>query len=443
MFAQHTLLVSLVLITRCHSQHVGYKLSKSSEPPIRLGILDSFVQGVHDIATVLSSVPDTISILLNQDEEQINLYAPSDNEDAYLNITQLTAKYGYPCEEHSVETEDGYIINMHRIPHGRKNRMNNSTVFLMHGFMDSSDSWILQGPDKALAYILADEGFDVWLGNARGNKHALRHNTLNRNQSDFWDFTWEDMGIYDLPVMIDHALNVTDKESLYYIGYSQGTTSFFVMTSLKPEYNDKIKMMFALAPVAWMANVRSPLVKMFSPAFNFLSNVLWDYNFINTEFLESFSGTICGILGTNCHSVMYMIVGHDSKYMNDVMPVMLGHMPTTSSTLQLVHYGQLVKSGRFCRFDFGAQRNMEIYGAEYPPDYDLSNVAVPVVLYFSENDWLADIADVQILEHHLQNIYESNYIQDFNHLDFLYASKANEIIYSKIVTQILDFAEVD
>ncbi|RVE50819.1 hypothetical protein evm_004568 [Chilo suppressalis] len=349
---------------------------------MRFGIFDGLVQGLNQMASVLTGVQDTVSIILSQNEEQIDLNTQS--EDAHLNITQLTAKYGYPFEEHSVTTEDGYIIKLHRIPCGRNNETNNLTIFLMHGFVDSSDSWVLQGIDKALAYILADRGFDVWMGNARGNKHALRHTSLNTNQSEFWDFTWEEIGTYDLPAMIDYTLNVTEKENLYYIGYSQGTTSFYVMNSMKPEYNEKIKLMFALAPVAWMANVRSPLVKMFSPASNFLGGLLLDYNLSSTEFLESVSESICGILGVSCNSLLYMIVGHDSKNMNDIMPVVLSHMPTTSSTLQLVHYGQLVGSGRFCRFDHGPEKNMEIYGTESPPDYDLNNVTVPVVLYFSD-----------------------------------------------------------
>ena len=33
--------------------------------------------------------------------------------------TELITSKGYPCENHYVETEDGFILNMQRIPHGR------------------------------------------------------------------------------------------------------------------------------------------------------------------------------------------------------------------------------------------------------------------------------------------------------------------------------------
>ena len=45
------------------------------------------------------------------------------------------------------------------------------------------------------------------------------------------------------------------------MGYSQGTTAFYVMASEKSEYNQKIKGMVSLAPIAFLSNHRSPLIK--------------------------------------------------------------------------------------------------------------------------------------------------------------------------------------
>ena len=39
------------------------------------------------------------------------------------------------------------------------------------------------------AYSLADEGYDVWLLNVRGNQYALNHTTLSSKDSKFWDFS--------------------------------------------------------------------------------------------------------------------------------------------------------------------------------------------------------------------------------------------------------------
>lgn len=114
-----------------------------------------------------------------------------------------------------------------------------------------------------LAYVLADKGYDVWMGNTRGNKYSRSHKYLDPdNDNDFWDYSWHQMGLYDLPEMIDYVLEYTGEESMFYIGHSQGTTDFYVMTSQKPEYNSKIRAMFSLAPIAYMNHLTSPLLRI-------------------------------------------------------------------------------------------------------------------------------------------------------------------------------------
>lgn len=54
----------------------------------------------------------------------------------------------------------------------------------------------------------------------------------------------------DLPAMIDYILNYTKQKTLRYIGHSMGTTMLFVLLSMRPEYNIKIKLGVCLAPVA-------------------------------------------------------------------------------------------------------------------------------------------------------------------------------------------------
>lgn len=44
-----------------------------------------------------------------------------------------------------------------------------------------------------------------------------------------------------------------------------GTTSFFVLCSQRPEYNTKIEMMHAMAPVAFMSHCFSPPIRIVAP----------------------------------------------------------------------------------------------------------------------------------------------------------------------------------
>lgn len=107
----------------------------------------------------------------------------------------MVTKYGYPIETHEVITEeDGYILTIHRIPHGKNNafQTNKPVVFLFHGLICSSADWVLMGPEKGLAYLLADKGYDVWMGNARGNTYSRQniHYNPDLNPKQFWNFRY-------------------------------------------------------------------------------------------------------------------------------------------------------------------------------------------------------------------------------------------------------------
>jgi len=77
--------------------------------------------------------------------------------------------------------------------------------------------------------MLSDSGYDVWLGNNRGNFLSQNHINLTIDQKQFWNFDFEDMGLYDIPAFIDFILNKTDGKNINgkvaaYVGHSEGTT---------------------------------------------------------------------------------------------------------------------------------------------------------------------------------------------------------------------------
>lgn len=186
----------------------------------------------------------------------------------------MIRKYGYQVEDHAVTTEDGYELTMFRILPKQPPDTSKLPVLMVHGLLGSSSDFVIIGPNNSLAYLLSDNGHEVWLANARGTRYSKKHSTLSLDSKEYWDFSWHEIGYYDLPAMIDYIINATKVKQVNYVGFSQGTTSYFVMTSTRPRYNDKIALMVALSPAVFLKRVRSPLILAAVPLFGGFKKIM-------------------------------------------------------------------------------------------------------------------------------------------------------------------------
>jgi pimeloyl-ACP methyl ester carboxylesterase len=62
------------------------------------------------------------------------------------------------------------------------------------------------------------------MGNNRGTYYSNKHATLDPKSKEYWDFDFEEMGLYDQPAMIDFIIKTTGQEKITYMGHSEGTT---------------------------------------------------------------------------------------------------------------------------------------------------------------------------------------------------------------------------
>jgi len=163
----------------------------------------------------------------------------------------LVKKDGFDCESHIVETDDGYLLTLFRLVNSNYTTASSKILYFQHGLFDSADGQVLNGREKSLAYFYHDQGFDVWLGNNRGNKYSRKHVSLDPDKdSEFWDFTFEQYHL-DVKANIEHILNSTAQEKLAVMAHSMGTAQIFIAMSLYPTwFEDRVSVMVALAPVS-------------------------------------------------------------------------------------------------------------------------------------------------------------------------------------------------
>ncbi|XP_020289869.1 lipase 3-like isoform X2 [Pseudomyrmex gracilis] len=363
--------------------------------------------------------------------------------DPNLLVENLVRKDNYSFEIHHVTTEDGYILALHRIPPAERSARNQRVVLIMHGLLGCSTDWIITGQNRSLAYLLSDNGYDVWLGNNRGTTNSKNHTSLSLESSDFWNFSFHEMGIYDLPAMIDYILHQTGQRQLFYIGFSQGTSQFWILTSLKPEYNRKIKLMSALAPVAYMGNTGG-ILKPLSVFGNFqgLFKYIGYFELLaNTKKEKLLTYELCReglITQPLCEFIIYMIGGisgpgeTDHSHLADY----LQFAPAGCSIKQLLHFSMgILHPETFRLYDYGILLNFKLYKRFVPPEYPLYKVTAPVILYNGLNDFLSAPKDVDLLSKRLPNLLEKHTVtvKRISHFDFVYGKNIRELVYYYLV----------
>ncbi|KAG3264919.1 gastric triacylglycerol lipase [Ictidomys tridecemlineatus] len=372
-----------------------------------------------------------------------------ESPEAHMNINQMISYWGYPSEEYEVVTEDGYILGVFRIPYGKKNSENKGhrpVVFLQHGLLASATNWIANLPNNSLAFILADAGYDVWLGNSRGNTWSRRNLYYSPDSVEFWAFSFDEMAKYDLPATIDFIVKKTGQEKIHYVGHSQGTTIGFIAFSTNPTLARRIKTFYALAPVATVKYATSPLTKLSlipSPLFKI---IFGDRIFLPHNFFYGFLGTeVCSreLMDLLCSNALFIMCGFDSKNLNTSrFDVYLAHNPAGTSVQDVLHWAQAARSGKFQAFDWGSPfQNMRHYNQRTPPYYNVTAMSVPIAVWNGGNDILADPHDVNILLPKLSNLIYHKEILPYNHLDFIWAINAPQKVYNEIVSMMSEDKE--
>lgn len=170
------------------------------------------------------------------------------------------------------------------------------------------------------AYFFASKKYMVYLPNSRGNRYSRAHKTFDPNKSPgkFWNFSWYEMGIYDLPAVIDSALKQSGMSRIPCIGHSQGATIFLVLLSMRPEYNEKVGLVSLMAPFSYMDHVGFPIngvLKFFQ--------LLLPYK--NWEFIPNgwpqrvLARTVCPINGGSiCDALINFVLGPSVHQRNEV-----------------------------------------------------------------------------------------------------------------------------
>lgn len=293
-----------------------------------------------------------------------------------------------------------------------------------------------------LAYLLSNNGYDCWLGNSRGSDYGLKHKFQPKNSKEFWNFSFHEIGFYDLPKIFDYVLAKTKAEKFYVVAHSQGCTSLMVLLSLRPQYNDKIIQGHLMAPAVFMNHLPHPFIRFFASEFNAFVERYKNYDIMSStqimKFIEPINSFLCqpnSLIINMCTNIVSMVCGrNDNGTETDIkiLPVLTKYLSHAASTKQFHHFIQLYHSGKFQYYDY-QHENRKNYNQTHPPEYPLKNVKAPMHLYSGVNDMLVAEKDIERLKEVLNNVVTYKSMKNYNHCDFLYGRNSRNIVYQNIV----------
>lgn len=184
-------------------------------------------------------------------------------------LQEQIERRGYVYEEHDIVTDDGYILKAFRVP-GKASELaagvQKQPVIMQHGLCDDGGTWFFNNATLDLSLQLVDLGYDIWATNSRGTSYSNRHQNFTVDDHAFWNFTMNEMGMYDVPANVKYVLEHAqgNYQQVIWFGHSQGTAQWFIANALHPELASKFKAFIGLAPVMYVYNQNSVIATTLS-----------------------------------------------------------------------------------------------------------------------------------------------------------------------------------
>ena len=307
-------------------------------------------------------------------------------------------------------------------------------VYLHHGLMMNSEIWVcLTDEQRCLPFALANQGYDVWLGNNRGNKYSKKATGLSPTSADFWNFSMDQFAFHDIPDTIDYVLSTTSQPSLSYIGFSQGTAQAFATLSIHPGLNDKVNLFIALAPAMSPAGLRNGIVDALvktSPDVLFLafgrksmisSATMWQSILYPPIFVRIIDMSLRFLFGWSSQNMSF----HQKL-------AAYPHLYSFTSTKSVVHWFQIIRNKSFQMYDDDTSNAFSIGASNRyykVAKFPTRNIKTPVVLLYGGRDSLVDI---RIMLRELPKHTRATEIAHFEHLDFLWAEDVDRLVFPHV-----------
>lgn len=360
------------------------------------------------------------------DKERYNLVSGIMNS---RDITEMCALFGYDVENRIVRTEDNYLLTIQRITRKGAAPRNGKVVYMHHGLLMCSEIWVTMLEKNCnLPFVLHDLGYDVWLGNNRGNKYSLKHVYHLFTSEKFWDFSLDEFALFDIPNTIDYILRETEKKSLTYIGFSQGTAQAFASVLINSDLNRKIDRIIAISPATTPHGLHSKFLDILLKSSPYMLFLLFSRRVLMPSVLFWQRVMYPPFFDTSIDVANYMLFNWKALNIDRVQKFCsYAHLYSTTSVKTVVHWFQIMASKNFQMYHDDTTGFSSIRLTNYP----IKSITVPVHLIYGDSDSLVDIT---VMKKQLpESTTTIHCVSDHEHLDNLWGRDVASTVFPSVL----------
>lgn len=388
------------------------------------------------------------------------------------NVRTAIAKDGYPFQSIMVTTSDGYLLELHRLPRPGSDRV----MFLQHGIMDSSYSFVANGASEGLAYRAFDKGYDVFMGNFRGTS-SLRHKKETISAREYWDFTLDDHADRDLDAFVQAINRIKrqdlagsgagpkNKESegpasgtkaagtagpaseqsraaggaprpfdLTLVAHSMGAAAslIYMVNKCRLKQPHHLNRMVLMSPAGYHQRIPRMCRLLGGPINYLLASTVYTLSIpserarnVSTQLMTD--AVSVGALRDMIYSFGEMFLGGDFKStVHAHVKIATDNVIAGTSSKVFKQFWNCYHKRAFLSFDYGPEGNLRHYGTQTPIDYMAHYHLIDVPIHFmaGQNDNLIPAKDImkhyKVLHRASPSLATTKPFAGRGHLDFTY-----------------------
>ncbi|CAM9323838.1 unnamed protein product [Phaeothamnion confervicola] len=303
-------------------------------------------------------------------------------------------------------------------------------ILLMHGLMQDSEALLCGGRDHSLALILAANGYDVFVGNNRGNRYSHKNLSKAPHEERYWDFSIDELARLDVPAMVHHVLATTGAEKAVYIGFSQGSAQAFAALSSNAALQSKVALMVALSPAARAQGLaKSLLSSLVAANLRFLNLLFGRRRVLPTTLMWQRIMSRDTFVRAVDQAMLYLFTWRSTMVSPERKRQLYPHIYSYSSVKCVSHWFQMIRSRRLAMFEDAPP------GQYIPVAYDITQIKIPVALFYGGRDTIVEVAS---LCKTLPRCVLAYCEPDFEHLDTMWGDIAAKTIFPKVLALLRD-----